>query len=135
MTASQSNPIPPVVALARLWAFARDGQQTVATIDAGPRAGDQRRLLEAAGHFGEAADELQRLRPDIAELIDVPRVAPERGAPSLEEATAAIAAGIVAALREFDPTSPQLAPDDLIAAGNAAYWLGMAHHVLTGHLP
>jgi len=51
----------PGIGLARLWAVARATQQAAATIAVRPGADNDLRFTTAAGHCGEAADEIQRL--------------------------------------------------------------------------
>jgi hypothetical protein len=127
-------PIPPQGMLARLWAFARAGQQAAATIATRPGADDDLRWSTAAGHFGEAADELQRVRPDVISAV-IPSLASELDLVPLEQATQTLAAGIGAALDAVDPYAPELNGREVLAIGEAATSLGMAHVALVGRLP
>jgi len=121
--------------LAQLWACARATQQAAAAIATRADVDDDLRWTQTAGHLGEAADELQRARPDIARLADFPPLAAQIRDLPLEQATEVFLAVIVAGLHDFNVDNTGLLPGDLLAAGTAAYWLGMAHHALTGRLP
>ena len=55
-----SNVNRPTAELARLWADAVALQRAAAAIAVRPSADDDLRLTTAAGHCGEAADEIQR---------------------------------------------------------------------------
>ena len=125
----------PVADLAQLWACARATQQAAAAIATRPDVDADLRWSQAAGHLGEAADELQRSQPDVARLADIPPLAAEVHDLPLPEATEVVLASIVAGLHDFDIDQIGLLPTDLVAAGTAAYWLGMAHHALAGRLP
>jgi hypothetical protein len=125
----------PIADLARLWACARATEQAAAAIATRPAVDADLRWSHAAGHLGEAADELQRSRPDIARLADIPPLSTRIRDLPLPEATHVLLAAIVDGLHDFDIDQVGVLPDDLVAAGTAAYWLGMAHHALTGRLP
>src|SRR5450631_2486117 len=88
----------PVADLAQLWACARAGQQAAAAIATRAGVDDDLRWTDAAGHFGEAADELQRSRPDVARLADIPPLTAEVHDLPLPEATEVVLASIVAGL-------------------------------------
>lgn len=125
----------PVAHLARLWAAACAGQQAAAEIATRPGVDNDLGWTQAAGHLGEAADELQRAHPDVARVAEVPALAAQICDLPLSEATEVLLASIVAELHDFDVDDAALQPSDLLAAGTAAYWFGMAHHALTGQLP
>ena len=125
----------PFADLAQLWACARAGQQAAATIATRAGADDDLRWTEAAGHLGEAADEVQRGQPDVTRLTDIPALAADVASLPLEEATELLLAAIVGGLHAFDVDNPALSPEDLLAAGTAAHWLGLAHYALAGRLP
>ena len=125
----------PAAHLARLWAAARTGQEAAAEISTRPDVDNDLGWTHAAGHLGEAADELQRAYPEIARFAEIPALAAQIRDLSLPEATEVFLASIVAGLRDFDVDDTALQPSDLLAAGTAAYWFGMAHHALTGQLP
>lgn len=124
--------IPPP-AIARLWAFARAGQQVAASIATRPRADDDLRWSTAAGHFGEAADELQRARPDVIGA-DIPPLASELALVSLDQARRTLAAAIGAAFDAVDPYAPALDAREALAVGEAATWLALAQAALVGRL-
>jgi hypothetical protein len=121
--------------LVQLWAAARAGQEAAAELATRPDVDNDLGWSQAAGHLGEAADELQRTRPGIAGFAEIPALAAQIRDFPLPEATEVFLASIVAGLRNFDADDTALQPSDLLAAGSAAYWFGMAHHVLTGQLP
>jgi hypothetical protein len=125
----------PVDHLVQLWAAARAAQQAAAGIATRPTVGNDLGWTHAAGHLGEAADELQRARLEIARFAEIPALAAQIRDLPLPEATEVFLASIVAGLRDFDVDDTALQPSDLLAAGTAAYWFGMAHHALTGRLP
>ena len=125
----------PVAHLAQLWAAARAAQQAAAEIATRPDVDNDLGWTHAAGHLGEAADELQRARPEIARFAEIPALAAQIRDLPLPEATEVFLAWIVAGLHDFDVDDTALQPSDLLAAGTAAYWFGMAHHALTGQLP
>jgi hypothetical protein len=137
MTGPSQDPgaAAPVAHLAQLWAAARAAQQAAAEIATRPDVDNDLGWTHAAGHLGEAADELQRARPEIARFAEIPALAAQIRDLPLPEATGVFLASIVAGLHDFDVDDSALQPSDLLAAGTAAYWFGMAHHVLTGQLP
>jgi hypothetical protein len=125
----------PTASLVALWAAAAAMQQAVAAIAVRPGADDDLQFTAAAGHCGEAADEIQRIYRNIAQLADVPVLAPQVAHLATVEATGQLLAAIAAAVRDFDVVNPDLLPTDLLAAGSAAMWLGLAHHAISGRLP
>ncbi len=125
----------PTAGLARLWACARAGQQAAAAIATRAGVDDDLRWTGAAGHLGEAADELRRAHPDVTRITDVPALAADVADLPLEQATELLLAAIVEGLHAFDVDNPALSPADLLAAGTAAHWLGLAHYALAGRLP
>lgn len=124
-----------VPVLTRLWATARAGQEVAAEIATRPDVDNDLDWTHAAGHLGEAADELQRARPEIARLAEIPALAAQIRDLPLPLATEVFLAWIVTGLQDFDVDDTDLQPNDLLTAGTAAYWFGMAHHALTGQLP
>jgi hypothetical protein len=125
----------PVADLAQLWACARAGQQAAAAIATRAGVDDDLRWTDAAGHLGEAADELQRANPNVNRLTDVAALASDVADLPIEEATSLLLQAIVIGLHAFDVDNPALSPADLLAAAAAAHWLGLAHYALTGRLP
>jgi hypothetical protein len=125
----------PVAHLVQMWAAACAGQEAAAEIATRPDVDNDLGWTHAAGHLGEAADELQRAYPDIASVVEIPALAARIRDLPLPEATGTFLAWIVAGLHAFDVDDTALQPSDLLAAGTAAYWFGMAHHALTGQLP
>ena len=130
-----SNIKRPTAKLARLWADAVAIQRAAAVIARRAGADDDLRFTTAAGHCGEAADEIQRSYPDVFRLIDVPTLADDIERVSTVEATEHLLAAIAAVVRDFDVDNPGLRPTDMLAAGSAATWLGLAHHTISGRLP
>ena len=127
--------VPTVSHLAQLWAAARAGQEAAAEISTRPDVDNDLGWTHAAGHLGEAADELQRAYPEIARFAEIPALAAQIRDLPLPESTAVFLGWIVAGLHDFDVDDTALQPSDLLAAGTAAYWFGIAHHALTGQLP
>ena len=125
----------PTASLVALWAAAVAMQQAAAAIAVRPGADDDLRFTAAAGHCGEAADEIQRVYPNIAQLADVPALAAQVAHLATVEATDHLLAAIAAVVHDFDVDNPGLLPTDLLAAGSAAMWLGLAHHAISGRLP
>jgi hypothetical protein len=125
----------PTASLVALWAAAVAMQQAATAAAIGPGADDDPRFTAAAGHCGEAADEIQRFHPNIAQLADLPALAAQDGHLARVEATDHLLAAIAAAVHDFDVENPDLLPTDLLAAGSAAIWLGLAHHAISGRLP
>ena len=70
-----SNLKRPAASLVGLWADAVALQRAAAAIAVRPGADDDLRFTASAGHCGEAADEIQRAYPNIAQLGDVPALA------------------------------------------------------------
>jgi hypothetical protein len=125
----------PTASLVALWAAAVAVQRVAASIAARPGVDVDLQFTAAAGHCGEAADEIQRVCPNIAQLADVPALAAQIGGLAPVEATEHLLAAIAAAVHDFDVDNPDLLPTDLLAAGSAAMWLGLAHHAISGRLP
>ena len=73
--------------------------------------------------------------PMLPACAEIPALAAQIRDLPLPEATEVLLASIVAGLHDFDVDDTALQPSDLLAAGTAAYWFGMAHHALTGQLP
>jgi hypothetical protein len=118
-----------------MWATARAGQQAAAEMATRPGVDNDLGWTQAAGHLGEAADELQRARPDAVRGAEIPALAAQIRDLPPPEATEVLLASIVAGLHDFDVDDSALQPSGLLAAGTAAYWFGMAYHALTGQLP
>jgi hypothetical protein len=125
----------PTASLVGLWAEAVALQQAAAAIAVRPGADDDLRFTTAAGHCGEAADEIQRLYPNIAQLGDVPALAAQVEHLATVEATEHLLAATAAVIHDFDVDDPGLLPTDILAAGSAATWMGLAHHAISGRLP
>ena len=125
----------PTASLVALWAAAAAVQHAAAATAARPGADDDLQFTAAAGHCGEAADEIQRVYPKIAELAEVPALAAQVEHLATVEATDHLLAAIAGVVRDFDVDNPDLLPTDLLAAGSAATWLGLAHHAISGLLP
>src|ERR1019366_7600505 len=102
----------PVAHLAQLWATARAGQQAAAEIATRPGVDNDLGWTHAAGHLGEAADELQRARPEIARFAEIPALATQIRDLPLPEATEVFLASIVAGLHDFDVDATDLQPSD-----------------------
>jgi hypothetical protein len=100
-----------------------------------PGADDDLRFITAAAHCGEAADEMQRACPDVFRLVGVPALAEALARTSRAEATDRLLAAIAAVVHDFGVDNPGLLPTDMLAAGSAANWLGLAHHAISGRLP
>jgi hypothetical protein len=130
-----SNLERPTAKLAGLWADAVAMQQAATAIAVRPGADDDLRFTTAAGHCGEAADEIQRAYPDVLRIVAVPALAEHFARLSTVEATERLLAAIAAVVHDFDLDNPGLAPTDLLAAGSAATWLGLAHRAISGRLP
>jgi hypothetical protein len=121
--------------LAQLWAGARAAQQAAALIATRPGADDDLRFSTAAGHCGEAADELHRAYADIAEIVDIPPLDAHLKDLPTKEATSRLLVAIATCITNFDVDEPRLRPVDMLVAGTAASWLAMAHHAISGRLP
>jgi hypothetical protein len=130
-----STSTQPTASLVALWAAAIALQQAAAEVAVRPGVDDDLRFTAAAGHYGEAADEIQRVHPNIAQLADVPTAAAQVTHLAPVEATEHLLAAIAAVVHDFDVDNPDLLPTDLLAAGSAAIWLGLAHHAISGRLP
>jgi hypothetical protein len=100
-----------------------------------PGADDDFRFSTAAGHCGEAADELHRAHADIAEIVGIPPLGAHLKDLPTKEATNRLLAAITTFISDFDVGDPRLRPVDMLAAGSAANWLTMAHHAISGQLP
>jgi hypothetical protein len=125
----------PTDAVAQLWASARATQQAAAELATRPGIDADLRVTNAAGHCGEAADELHRHRPDIAQAADIPALAEHLQRLPAREAADRLLTAIAACINDFDVDEPGLQPLDILAAGVAAYWLAMAHHAISDQLP
>jgi hypothetical protein len=125
----------PTASVVALWAAAVAVQQAVAAIAIRPGADDGLQFAAAAGHCGEAADEIQRVYPHIAQFAEVPALAAQIARLTTVEATDRLLAGIAGFVHGFDVDNPGLRPTDLLAAGSAAMWLGLAHHAISSRLP
>ena len=125
----------PTASLAALWAAAIAVQQAASAVAVRPGADDDVQVTAAAGHCGQAADEIQRVYPNIAQLAAVTAVVAQVEHLATPDATEHLLAAIAAVIRDFDVDNPGLLPTDLLAAGSAAMWLGLAHHAISGRLP
>jgi len=125
----------PAASLVGLWSDAVALQQAAAAIAIRPGADDGLRFTTAAGHCGEAADEIHRVYPNIAQLGDVPALAAQVEHLAAVDATDHLLAAIAAVVHDFDVDDPGLLPTDMLAAGAAATWLGLAHYAMSGRLP
>jgi hypothetical protein len=125
----------PTAKLAGLWADAVAMQQAAAAIAVRPGADDDLRFTTAAGHCGEAADEIQRAYPDVFRIVTVPPLAAQVEQLATADATEHLVAAIAAVVHDFDVDNPGLLPTDMLAAGSAATWLGLAHHAISGRPP
>jgi hypothetical protein len=122
-------------AVAQLWASARAIQQAAAELATRRGVDDDLRFTNAAGHCGEAADELHRHRPDIAQAADIPTLAEHLQRLPAHEAADWLLTAIAGCINDVDVDDPGLQPLDILAAGAAAYWLAMAHHAISDQLP
>jgi hypothetical protein len=127
-----SNVKRPTASLVRLWSDAVALQQGAAAIAVRPGVDDDLRFTTAAGHCGEAADEIHRAYPNIAQLGDVPALATQVEHLATVEATEHLLAATAAVIHDFDVDDPGLLPTDMLAAGSAATWLGLAHYAMSG---
>lgn len=125
----------PTASLVGLWADAVAMQQAAAAIAVRPGVDDDLRFTTAAGHCGEAADEIHCIYPNIAQLGDVPALAAQVEHLATVDATYHLLAATAAVIHDFDVDDPGLLPTDMLAAGSAATWLGLAHHAISGRLP
>ena len=125
----------PTASLVALWAAAVALQQAAAAVAIGPGADVDLRFTAAAGHCGEAADEIQRVYPNITQLAEMPALAAQVEHLPTAEATDHLLAAIAAAIHQFDVDNPGLRPTDLLAAASATTWLGLAHLAVSGRLP
>jgi len=130
-----SNLKRPAASLVGLWADAVALQRAAAAIAVRPGADDDLRFTASAGHCGEAADEIQRAYPNIAQLGDVPALAAQGEPLATGEATEHLLAATAAVIHDFDVDDPGLLPTDMLAAASAATWLGLAHYAISGRLP
>ncbi|MGH3266305.1 MAG: hypothetical protein ACRDNS_30420 [Trebonia sp.] len=115
--------------------MARATQQAAARIAVRPGADNDLRFTTAAGHCGEAADEIQRLYPHVFTCVAVPTLADDLDRLSTCDAGERLLDTIAGAFGDFDLDSPDLSPRAVLAAGSAASWLALAHHVIGGRLP
>jgi hypothetical protein len=125
----------PTAKLAGLWADAIAMQQATAAIAVRRGADDDLRFTTAAGHCGEAADEIQRAYPDVFRIVTVRPLAAQVEQLATADAAEHLLAAIATVVQDFDVDNPGLLPTDLLAAGSAATWLGLAHHAMSGRLP
>jgi hypothetical protein len=125
----------PAAALSRLWGSARSAQQAAAVLATRAGLDTDLRYSIAAGHCGEAADELQRARPDVAALADIPALAADVQNMTTAAASDRLLAAIATAIADLNVDDPRLLPTDMLAAATAANWLALAHHALSGLLP
>jgi len=125
----------PTDAVAQLWASARATQQAAAQLAIRRGVDDDLRFTNAAGHCGEAADELHRHRPDIAQAAAIPALAAHLECLPAREAADQLLAAIAACINDFDVDDRGLRPLDMLAASTATYWLAMAHHAISNQLP
>ena len=125
----------PSAEVARLWARARGAQQAAGLIAARTGADDDFRFITAAARCGEAADELQRMYPGIAGFVGTPALTAIVECLPTTEATRWLLAVLRTCIFDFDVEDPRLRSDDMLAAGAAANWLGLAHHAICGRLP
>jgi hypothetical protein len=136
MVEHRTHPVaePPRV-LVEMWACARATQHAAAWIATRPGADDDLRFTRAAGHCGEAADELQRAHPDVYEHADIPTLA--AGLDGLPTATATdrLLVAIATGISDLDADEPRLQTRDVLAAAVAGTWLALAHHAISGRLP
>jgi hypothetical protein len=130
-----SNDKRPTATLATLWADAVALQRAAAAIAVRRGANDDLRLTTAAGHCGEAADEIQRAHPAVFRLVDVPALAVQVEHLATVDATEHLLAAIAAVIHDFGIDNPALLPIDMLTAGSAATWLGLAHYAISGRLP
>jgi hypothetical protein len=100
-----------------------------------PGADDDLRFTTAAGHCGEAADEIQRFYPQVLTVLAVPALTDHLDRLPTHDASGRLLGAIATALDEFDPTSADLSPRAMLAAGSAASWLALAHHAISRQLP
>jgi len=110
-------------------------QRAAAAIAIRPCTDDDLRFTTAAGHCGEAADEIQRAFPDVFRIVGVPALAEDVARLSTVQAAERLLAAIAAAIHDFDLDDPGLLPTDMLTAGSAATWLGLAHYVVSGRMP
>ena len=89
-----------------VWAVARATQQAAATIAVRPGADDDLRFTTAAGHCGEAADEIQRRFPHVFMFVAVPTLADDLDRLSTSDAGERLLDTIAGALGDFDLGSP-----------------------------
>jgi hypothetical protein len=130
-----SNLERPTARLAGVWAAAVAMQEAAAAIAIRRGVDDDLRFTTAAGHCGEAADEIQRAYPDVFRIVAVPTLAAQIEQLVTADATEHLLAAIAAVVEDFDLDNPGLRATDLLAAGSAATWLGFAHRAISGRLP
>jgi hypothetical protein len=116
-----------------LWARASAAGYAAAALACRPNADDDLALTNAAAALGEAADELQRTRPNVvttAQSLDLTAVLSPL---NLDEARQRLVAAISAALADIH-LRPSLPATETLSIGMAADLFGVAHHALTGRL-
>ena len=116
-----------------LWGRASAAGYAAAALACRPDADDDLALTNASAALGEAADELQRTRPNViatAQSLDLDAVLSRL---NLDEARQRLVAAIGAALADIriEPSAPAT---ETLSIGMAADLLGVAHHALTGRL-
>jgi predicted DNA-binding transcriptional regulator AlpA len=100
----------PSGALAEMRACARATQQAAAWIATRPGADHDLRFSAAAGHGGEAADELHRAHPDIYEHADIPTLAAQLHGLPTSTATDRLLAAIATCIGDLDSTTHRCRP-------------------------
>lgn len=135
MNHARSRRREPSGELAQLWAGARAAQQAAALIAERPGADGDLRFITAAARCGEACDELHRVCPGIADFVGTPALAAHVECLPATEAARWLLAAIRSCIFDFDLEAPGLRPVEMLAAGTAATWLGLAHHAICGRLP
>ncbi|HEY5312103.1 MAG TPA: hypothetical protein VIK18_06270, partial [Pirellulales bacterium] len=116
-----------------LWGRASAAGYAAAALACRPDADDDLALTNASAALGEAADELQRIRPNViasAQALDLAAVISPL---TLEEARRRLVAAIGSALADIH-IDPSMSATETLAIGMAADLLGIAHHALTGRL-
>ena len=116
-----------------LWGRASAAGYAAAALACRPDADDDLALTNAAAALGEAADELQRTRPNViatAQSLDLDAVLTRL---NLDEARQRLVAAIGAALADIH-IDPSASATETLSIGMAADLLGIAHHALTGRL-
>ena len=116
-----------------LWARASAAGHAAAALACRPDADDDLALTNASAALGEAADELQRIRPNViasAQALDLAAVISPL---TLEEARRRLVTAIGSALADIH-IDPSMSATETLAIGMAADLIGVAHYALTGRL-